>query len=161
MPRSPKSPAATLFGRRLREARTRIGIAQDRLGVSIGLDEGASSARMSRYETGEHQAPLAIAERLAQALGVPLPYFYCDDDRLAAVILRYGQADETGRARLAALAEGLAGEPHRPSASSRHPGFASIPFSYKKNNNRRRLGLPKGRRFGAPLLLFFFIFNNN
>jgi transcriptional regulator with XRE-family HTH domain len=110
MPRSFKSPASTLFGRRLREARNRIGIAQDRLGVLIGLDEGVSSARMSRYETGEHNAPPVIAERIAEALGVPLPYFYCADDGLAKIILCYGQADDAGRARLLALAEALATE---------------------------------------------------
>jgi transcriptional regulator with XRE-family HTH domain len=88
-----------------------MGIAQDRLGVSIGLDEGVSSARMSRYETGEHNVPPAIAERIAAALGVPLPYFYCNDDRLAAIILRYGQADDSGRARLLALADTLATDP--------------------------------------------------
>jgi len=50
-------PTPSLFGRRLREARLRAGIAQDKLGVMIGLDEGCSSARMSRYETGVHEPP--------------------------------------------------------------------------------------------------------
>ena len=49
---SQPKPSKTLFGQRLREARLRAGIAQDRLGVLIGLDEGSSSARMSRYEIG-------------------------------------------------------------------------------------------------------------
>ena len=65
----------TLFGRRLREARVRAGIAQDKLGVMIGMDEGSSSARMSRYETGTHEPPFSIAERLASALNVPAACF--------------------------------------------------------------------------------------
>lgn len=73
----------TLFGRRLREARNRAGIPQDKLGVMIGMDEGSSSARISRYETGTHEPPFATAEKLAAMLGVPAAYFYCDDDRLA------------------------------------------------------------------------------
>jgi hypothetical protein len=59
---------------------------------------------MSRYETGIHEPPLAIAEKLAEALTVPLPYFYCADDRLAALILRYATLDEADRKRVAALA---------------------------------------------------------
>jgi transcriptional regulator with XRE-family HTH domain len=62
---------------------------------------------MSRYETGIHEPPLAIAEKLAEALTVPLPYFYCADDRLAALILRYATLDEADRERVAALAAEL------------------------------------------------------
>jgi len=79
----------TLFGRRLREARLRAGIPQDKLGVMIGIDEGSSSARISRYETGTHEPPFAIAEKIAHALGTPVAYFYCADDDLAAIIERY------------------------------------------------------------------------
>ena len=45
----------------MRSARERLGIPQDRLGVLIGIDEGSASARMSRYETGVHEPPVAIA----------------------------------------------------------------------------------------------------
>jgi transcriptional regulator with XRE-family HTH domain len=77
------------FGRRLKEARLRIGIAQDKLGVAIGLDEASSSARMSRYEGGIHEPPFSIVHRLAQALDIPAAYFFCDDDGLAEVVLAY------------------------------------------------------------------------
>lgn len=82
-------PGKSVFGRRLREARLRAGIAQDRLGVMIGLDEGCSSARMSRYETGVHEPPFPIVEKLARVLGVPVAYLYCSDDRLAEIMLIY------------------------------------------------------------------------
>lgn len=77
----------TLFGRRLKEARLRSGIAQDKLGVAIGLDESSSSARMSRYECGIHEPPFPLVERLATALNVPTAYFFCDDDTLASIML--------------------------------------------------------------------------
>ena len=64
-----------------------MGIAQDKLGVKIGLDETVASARMSRYESGVHEPPLKTARDIAHALGVPLGYLYCDDDRLAEIIL--------------------------------------------------------------------------
>ena len=48
-----------------------MGLPQDKLGVMIGLDEGSSSARISRYETGVHEPAFNIACKLAQALQVP------------------------------------------------------------------------------------------
>ena len=93
-----KSPSAkSVFGRRLREARLRSGIAQDRLGVMIGLDEGCSSARMSRYENGVHEPPFPIIESIAGILKVPVAYFFCGDDRLAEIILTYSSASEKTR----------------------------------------------------------------
>lgn len=77
----------SLFGHRLRAARERAGLPQDRLGVMIGLDESCSSARISRYETGTHEPPFAVAEKLAAALSVPTAYFYCGDERMANLIL--------------------------------------------------------------------------
>nr|WP_255416644.1 helix-turn-helix transcriptional regulator [Limnohabitans sp. MMS-10A-178] len=71
----------------MRQARLRMGIAQDKLGVMVGLDEGVASARISRYESGVHEPPLDTAKGIAHALGVPLGYLYCDDDLLADIIL--------------------------------------------------------------------------
>jgi transcriptional regulator with XRE-family HTH domain len=64
-----------------------MGIAQDKLGVMLGLDEHTASARISRYESGIHEPALKTARSLADSLGVPLGYLYCDDDRLAQIIL--------------------------------------------------------------------------
>jgi len=100
MPKRPPAPAKTLFGRRLREARQRVGIAQDKLGVMIGLDEGCSSARMRRYESGAHEPPFLWVERMAAALGVPPAYFYCDDDRLAEIVRVYAGLPEEKRQAL-------------------------------------------------------------
>lgn len=93
----------TLFGRRLREARNLAGIPQDKLGVMIGMDEGSSSARISRYETGTHEPPFATAEKLATVLGVPAAYFYCDDDRLADFLILYSTLGDNQKDRLLAL----------------------------------------------------------
>lgn len=94
------SPAKSLFGRRLREARLRAGIAQDKLGVMIGLDEGSSSARMSRYENGVHEPAFVWVEKMANALGIPAAYFYCNDDRLAEIMLAYSALPEKKRKSL-------------------------------------------------------------
>lgn len=102
-------PAKSLFGRRLREARLRAGIAQDKLGVMIGLDEGSSSARMSRYESGVHEPPFVWVEKIADVLGVPAAYFYCNDDRLAEIMLVYSVLPEKKRKILHANAIDLIG----------------------------------------------------
>ena len=66
----------------------------------IGIDEGSASARMSRYETGVHEPPVAIARLLALVLKVPLAYLYCDDDDLADIILSVHQLSPVDRAAL-------------------------------------------------------------
>lgn len=101
--------AQSLFGRRLREARLRAGVAQDKLGVMIGLDEGSSSARMSRYENGVHEPPFMWVEKMAVVLNLPAAYFYCGDDRLAEIMLAYTALSEKKRKLLAAYANELNG----------------------------------------------------
>ena len=91
---------STVVGRRLRQARKWAGLPQDRLGVAIGLDETTSSARISRYETGVHEPPIATARLLALELGVPLAFLYCDDDDLAAALLALASLSATERRRL-------------------------------------------------------------
>lgn len=95
-----KKQLATVFGQRLREARKRTGIPQFDLGVAIGLDEGTSSARVSRYETGTHEPPVVTAAKLAQALEVPLAFFYCEDDELAFLVQAWGDMTSAERIRL-------------------------------------------------------------
>lgn len=94
---SRSKPALTVFGKRLRESRLQAGIAQDRLGVRLGLDESSSSSRISRYETGTHEPPIPVAEKLAELLHVPVAYFYCPDDELASFIRDIASLDENKR----------------------------------------------------------------
>ncbi len=73
----------------------------------IGMDEGSSSARMSRYETGAHEAPFSISERLATILKVPVAYFYCDDDQLADLLINYAALSGSAREQVQCLAANL------------------------------------------------------
>lgn len=97
----------SLFGRRLREARLRAGIPQDKLGVSIGLDEASASARISRYESGIHAPPFELVEQIAAVLKLPAPYFYCSDDRLAEIMQIYFLASDKKREYLLKCANDL------------------------------------------------------
>jgi len=97
------SKDANIFGQRLRAARERIGMPQDKLGVKIGLDESTSSARISRYETGVHLPPYDIARKLAETLDVPVAYLYCDDEQLADLLLRLSKLNRSKYPDLCAL----------------------------------------------------------
>ena len=92
------NPSANILAKRLRQAREALGLPQDKLGVLIGLDEECSSARISRYESGKHQPPLKTVQLLAQKLGVPTAYLFCEDELLAEAILKLARLS---KARLA------------------------------------------------------------
>lgn len=83
MPSLPTS----VVGRRLRSRREALGWSQEKVGVLIGIDESSSRARISRYELGVHEPPVATARLLASALKVPLAYLYCEDDDIAPLLL--------------------------------------------------------------------------
>lgn len=87
MSRITSSAQPTVVGRRMRELRESLGWAQEKVGVAIGIEESSSRARISRYELGVHEPPVATARRIAEALGVPLAYLYCEDDAIAALLL--------------------------------------------------------------------------
>jgi transcriptional regulator with XRE-family HTH domain len=96
MKRHPGSNTSTL-SRRLRQARQRAGLAQDKLGVLAGLDESLSSARMSRYESGIHEPSSQFVAAIAKVLGLSPAFFYCEDDDLADLILAYSSASPAQR----------------------------------------------------------------
>ncbi len=94
------SVAHTVFGKRLRYAREVRGLPQDKLGVMIGLDESCASARMSRYERGVHEPPIATARLIASALDVPLAYLYCEDDVVAELLWLWQQLPGQSKSKL-------------------------------------------------------------
>ncbi|ACT15135.1 MULTISPECIES: helix-turn-helix domain-containing protein [Pectobacterium] len=80
-----------IFSQRLKDARLLRGLSQKGLGIAAGIDEFVASARINRYEKGVHEANLVTASRLAEALDVPLAYFYAADDNLARMILIFAE----------------------------------------------------------------------
>lgn len=90
---SESSSTASVVGRRMRSRREQLGWTQERVGVLIGIDESASRARISRYELGTHEPPVRTARLLAAALQVSLAYLYCEDDRVAELLLQVHQLD--------------------------------------------------------------------
>ncbi|MCD9031145.1 helix-turn-helix domain-containing protein [Luteimonas sp. Y-2-2-4F] len=78
-----------VYSRRLREARLARGLSQRSLGIEAGLDHFVASTRVNRYETGVHQPDLQTLQRLAGVLGLPVAYFYAEDDDLARMIAAF------------------------------------------------------------------------
>ena len=83
--KSPQIPS--VVGHRIRLLREEIGWSQEKVGVAIGIDESSARARISRYELGVHEPPLPTVRLIADALTVPLSYLYCEDDRIALLLL--------------------------------------------------------------------------
>lgn len=89
-----------IFSQRLKDARLLRGLSQKGLGIAAGIDEFVASARINRYEKGVHEANLVTASRLAEALDVPLAYFYAADDNLARMILTFAELSTTEQTML-------------------------------------------------------------
>lgn len=100
MSRANLPSGSTVVGRRIRQLREDLGWSQEKVGVAIGIDESSARARISRYELGVHEPPLPTVRLIADALGVPLIYLYCEDDAIADLLLRLYRHDPTIRAEM-------------------------------------------------------------
>jgi transcriptional regulator with XRE-family HTH domain len=90
----------SVFGKRMKEARTAAGLSQEMLGVLAGIDEMSSSARMNQYERGKHQPDFSMVERIAAVLNVPESYLYCKDEELAAILVDVHRLAPTEKAQV-------------------------------------------------------------
>jgi transcriptional regulator with XRE-family HTH domain len=93
----------SIVAQRLKEARLQVGISQRQLGIQAGIDDFSASARINQYERGKHMPDLQTLTRLAAVLGVPVPFFYCEDAELAAVIVRFPTLPKGQKKRLLGL----------------------------------------------------------
>lgn len=89
LPSSTQLSTRQRFGKRLQVARKAAGLTQQQLGMEIGLEIDVAATRINRYERGVHDPDSATAEALAKQLGMPLAYFYSDNEALAEAILTF------------------------------------------------------------------------
>lgn len=59
---------------RLKEARRRAGLTQEKLGILAGLDEASASTRINQYEKGKHSPNFETVSNLAKVLNVPVSF---------------------------------------------------------------------------------------
>jgi transcriptional regulator with XRE-family HTH domain len=97
----------SVFSNRIKEARVRAGLSQERLGVLAGIDEMSSSARMNQYERGKHEPDFSMVERIATALNVPEAYFYAKDDEAAWLLVVFHRMQPENRELLLQTARKL------------------------------------------------------
>lgn len=85
---------------RLKEARKKAKLSQKALGVRIGMDEGSASPRMNQYEKGRHTPDVQTLKLIANELGVPLNYFFCEDDESAELACLISELSSEDRKKL-------------------------------------------------------------
>jgi transcriptional regulator with XRE-family HTH domain len=71
---------------RLKQARTAKGISQKQLGIQLGMEPGTASARMNHYEKGKHTPDYTTLKAMADELGVPVAYFFCESESTAELL---------------------------------------------------------------------------
>ncbi|RNM25840.1 XRE family transcriptional regulator [Dickeya undicola] len=94
-----------VFCQRLKQVRIAKGLSQKKLGIAAGIDEFVASTRINRYEKGVHEASIDTAQQLADALDVPLAFFYTADDQLAELMLAFWEMPPEKRAEILALSQ--------------------------------------------------------
>ncbi|HAS6492343.1 TPA: helix-turn-helix domain-containing protein [Vibrio parahaemolyticus] len=85
---------------RLKEARKKAKLSQKALGVRIGMDESSASPRMNQYEKGKHTPDIGTLKALADELGVPLSYFFCEDEVSAELAVNLNKLSETDKQKV-------------------------------------------------------------
>lgn len=70
----------TVLAHRLKQARLRAGLSQEKLGKLAGIDPMSASARMNQYERGKHSPDYQLMCKVAEILKMPVSWFYTADD---------------------------------------------------------------------------------
>ncbi|XBS71254.1 helix-turn-helix transcriptional regulator [Acerihabitans sp. KWT182] len=76
-----------MIPKRLREARKRAKLTQEKLAVMAGIDESTARSRISQYENGIYRPNFETCCAFAKVLKVPECYFYTVDDNFASELL--------------------------------------------------------------------------
>ncbi len=72
-----------MLAHRLKQARLRAGLSQEKLGKLAGIDPMSASARMNQYERGKHSPDYQLMCRVADILKMPVSWFYTEDEEHA------------------------------------------------------------------------------
>jgi transcriptional regulator with XRE-family HTH domain len=80
---------------RLKSARAKAKLTQEKLGVLAGIDESTARSRVSQYESGTYSPNFDTMCHFARVLNVPECYFYITDDAFAEQVLALYEAFHT------------------------------------------------------------------
>ena len=59
------------------------------------MDESSASGRMNHYEKGRHLPDVDMLKKIASELGVPLSYFFGEDELSAELVCLFANLDES------------------------------------------------------------------
>ena len=111
-----------MLAHRLKQARLRAGLSQEKLGKLAGIDPMSASARMNQYERGKHSPDYQLMCRVAEILNMPVSWFYTEDEDLARLQEIVFHLDVEVRSPLLVHAESLlASNPPAPKATTAEP----------------------------------------
>ena len=96
-----------VLAKRLKDARLRAGLSQERLGLEAGLDAMSASARMNRYELGKRVPSLELVERISEVLMVPAAYFYAVEDETAELLIKFHRLSKEEKEKVLASIRGM------------------------------------------------------
>ncbi|MBW3531907.1 MULTISPECIES: helix-turn-helix transcriptional regulator [Shewanella] len=85
---------------RLKQARIAKGISQKQLGIQLGMEVGTASARMNQYEKGKHTPDYQTLKAIADELGVPVAYFFCESESTAKLLCLLEKMTEEEKSNL-------------------------------------------------------------
>lgn len=103
---SDNSPVAL----RLKEIRSSKGLTQQGLGMLLGMDENTASASINQYEQGKHMPSYPTLKRLANELGVPVSYFFCEDKGMAEAVVLLDKLTVNQRQAILQVIREMAGQ---------------------------------------------------
>ncbi|MGL6313199.1 helix-turn-helix domain-containing protein [Vibrio sp. WXL103] len=103
---------------RLKQARKKAKISQKALGERIGMDESSASPRMNQYEKGKHTPDIGTLKALADELGVPLSYFFCEDEVSAELVVNLNKLSSADKQKVLEITARLIDESSEDSSSS-------------------------------------------
>ncbi len=108
-----------MLAHRLKQARLRVGLSQEKLGKLAGIDPMSASARMNQYERGKHAPDYQLMCRVAEILHMPVSWFYTAEEEHARLQEIFHLLQPATRQALLVRAEAwLSSPPHTPVADT-------------------------------------------
>lgn len=74
------------------------------------MDESTASARMNQYEKGRHTPDVHTLKLIADALDVPLNYFFCEDEASAELAIAISKLSADQKKKIAEIITSLPSE---------------------------------------------------
>ncbi len=71
------------------------------------MEESTASARMNQYEKAVHTPDVKTMKLIADELGVPLHYFFCEDEVSAELAVNLSKLSDSDKQRVLALTDQL------------------------------------------------------